>query len=110
MLTNTHLSFSNFDVGLFFLTTFSLGALFFSFIYSFYFLVAMGLRWCRGIPLDVESVGYSLVICSLLPGVASPVAEHRLWGMWASVALARGLSSCSSEAVGHSLRSCGTQA
>ena len=86
-----------------------------NFVFLFYlfilFLVAMGLRWCAGFPLGVESVGSSLVVaCSLLPGVASLVAECGLYGTRASGVTAHGLGSCSSEALGHSLSSCGAQA
>ena len=40
----------------------------------------------RGLSLVVASRGYSLVVAHrLLIAVASRVAEHRLWSMWASV-------------------------
>ena len=43
--------------------------------------------------LVAASGGYSLVaVCSVLIAVASLVAEHRLQGMWASVAVAGRLS------------------
>ena len=57
------------------------------------------------------SGGYSLVaLLGLLTAVASLVAQHGLWGMWVSVVVARGLSSCSSWALEHRLSSCGTWA
>ena len=46
------------------------------FIYSF--LAALGLHCCMGFSLVVVSRGYSLVLCRLLPVVASLVAEHGL--------------------------------
>ena len=55
--------------------------------------------------------GLSLVVVhGLLIGVASLVVEHGLQGAWASAVVARGLRSCSSRALEHSVRSCGTQA
>ena len=60
------------------------------------FLTVVGLHYSMGSSL-VVSRGYSLLeACRLLVVVASPVAEHRLWGTWASLAVACGLSSCSS--------------
>ena len=56
----------------------------------------------RGLPL--------LAVCGLLAAVSSPVAEHRLRGMKASVAVACGLGSGSSPALEHRLSSCGTRA
>ena len=48
-------------------------------------------------------MGYSLVVVyKLLIVVAFLVTEHRLWGMWASVAAAHGLSSRGSQALEHS--------
>ena len=49
----------------------------------------------RGLSLVAASRGYSLaVVCGFLVAVASPVAEHRLYGFQASVVAARGHSSC----------------
>ena len=55
------------------------------------------LRWvlvaAHRLPLVVVNRGYSLVAVSgLLIAVASLAMEHRLWGAWASVAVAHGLS------------------
>ena len=51
---------------------------------------------CAG-SLVAVSVGFSLVVvCRLLAAEASLVVEHRPWGMWASVVVARGLSDRSS--------------
>ena len=46
------------------------------------------------------------VVCRLLITVASLGVEHGLWGAWASVVAACGLSSCISRAVEHRC-SCG---
>ena len=51
-----------------------------------------------------------IAVCRLLIAVASPVAEHRLQGTWASVVVACGLSSCGSWALEHRLSSCGARA
>ena len=48
--------------------------------------------------------------CRLLVVVASPVIEHRLWGMGVSVVAAHVLSSCISQALEHRLSSCGARA
>ena len=65
---------------------------------------------CTGFSLVAASGGYPVVVMYGLIAVASLVAEHRLQGMWASVAVAGGLSSCSSQALEHRLNSCSTQA
>ena len=65
----------------------------------------LGLRCHTGFSLAVESGGYSLVVENgLLFAVASLVDT------WASIVVARVLSSCSSEALEHRLRNCGTWA
>ena len=46
------------------------------------------------------------VVPSLLIEVASPVAEHGLWGAQTSVTAMRGLSSCGSRALEHASFSC----
>ena len=53
-----------------------------------------------------------VVVHGLLIEVASLVAEHGLWalGVWASVVVVRGLSSCGSRALECRLSSCGTRA
>ena len=54
---------------------------------------------------------YSLVVvCRLLFAVASMVVEHRLWGKWASIVVARRLGNCSSWALEHRLNGCGPMA
>ena len=79
-------------------------------MFIYLFLAVLGLCALRRLSL-VASVGYSLdVVCRLLVTVASLGVEHRLWGAWASVVAARGLSSCSSQVVGHRLSGHGTQA
>ena len=65
----------------------------------------------RGLSLIVASGSYSPVpVCGVFTVVASLVAEDRLWGAWASVVAAQGLSSCSLWAVVPGLSSCGTRA
>ena len=55
------------------------------------FLAAWGLHCCTGFSLAVARGGFSLaVVCGLLIAVASPVAEHRLQGVGASVVAAPG--------------------
>ena len=73
-------------------------------------LAALNLHCCTGFSLVAASGGYPVVVMYGLIAVASLVAEHRLQGMWASVAVAGGLSSCSSQALEHRLNSCSTQA
>ena len=46
----------------------------------------------------------------LFVAVASLIAEHRIWGTWASVVAACELSSCGSWALEHSLSNCGAGA
>ena len=65
---------------------------------------------CVGFPLVVVSGGSSLAAVSgLLVAVASLAVECGLWGVWASVVAALGLSSCGSQALGHSFNSYGKQ-
>ena len=69
----------------------------------------LDLRFCVDFSLVVASGGYSLVSVHGLPiAVASLVAKHRLWDVWASVVPARGLRNCSSPVLDHKLSSCGT--
>ena len=59
----------------------------------------LGLHCCVGFFLAVESRGSSLVVVrGLLIAVASLLAEHGLWGAQASVAVARVLSNCGTQA------------
>ena len=63
-----------------------------------------GLRYCSGFPLVAASGGHSLVAeHRLLIVVAALVVQHGVWGAQASVAVARGLMSCSSQALEHRL-------
>ena len=63
-------------------------------------LFILGCAWSSG------CMGYSLVVVhKLLIVVAFLVTEHRLWGTWASVAAAQGLSSRGSQALEHRLNS-----
>ena len=71
------------------------------------FLAVLGLHCCVSFSLVAASGGYSLVVvCWLLIAVTSLVG-HRLWGMWASVVAAHGLSSRGFQALEHRLSSCG---
>ena len=75
------------------------------------FLAVLGLRCCVGFSLAVTSGGYPLpVLCRLLTAVASLVAENGLQRARASAVVARGPSSCSSQALEHGLNSCGAWA
>ena len=66
-------------------------SLFYNFIYLF--LDVLGLYWHMGFSGVVASRSYSLLaIHGLLTEVASPVAEHGLWSMRASVVVAHRLS------------------
>ena len=68
----------------------------FQFYFMYLFLAVLGLHSYVGFPLVGASGGYSLtVVCELLFAVAPLVAEHRPWGMQASVAVACRVSSCS---------------
>ena len=46
--------------------------------------------------LELQGAGATLLFRGWALGVASPVAEHGLQGMWTSVVAARGFSSCGS--------------
>ena len=75
------------------------------------YLAALGLPCRAGFSLVTASQGYSeFAVCGLLVAVASLVSEHRLQGTRASAAVARGLSSCGSQALEHRLNSCGAWA
>ena len=70
----------------------------------FFFLAMLGLHCYACFSLVTVRWGYSLVaMCKLLVVLASLVAKHRLWRMWASVAVVIGLSSCRSWALKHRL-------
>ena len=71
-------------------------------LFTYLFLPVLGLGCCTGVSL--------VAVCGLLTGVASLVTEHGLWGDWASVFAARGLSSCSSPSLEHRLSSCDSRA
>ena len=69
---------------------------------------ALGLVAARGLSLVAASGGYSLVlVCGFLIAAASLLAEHRFYGLQASVIAARGLSSCDSRARKCRLGNCG---
>ena len=83
----------------------------FKFFEKWVFLAALGLHCCRVFSLVVVNRGYSLdTVHGLVIVVASLVAGHRLQGAWAPVALACGLSCCSSPALEHRLNGCSTRA
>ena len=84
------------------------GCLLWFFFIIIHLLSVPGLHWYIGFSLVVVSRGCALVVHRLLIAVASLVAEHGLKGVWPSVIAARGLSSCSSQALEHRLSSCGT--
>ena len=73
-----------------------------SFFKNYLVLAVQGLRCCVGLS--------PVAVPGLLTAVASPVAEHRLWGMWVSAVAARGLCSCGSQALEHRLSGCGAEA
>ena len=63
------------------------------------FLAVLGLCCCSGFSLVVVSGGYSSLQCAGFSLWWLLVAEHRLYGMRASVVSARRLSSCSCRAL-----------
>ena len=76
---------------------------FFKNIYSFLAGASLlGLCSCMDFSLVVMSGGYSLAAQGLL------IAEHRLWGTWASATRTRGLSNGGAWVLAHRCNSCGT--
>ena len=75
-------------------------------------MAILGLCCCVQAFSSFRDWGHSLaVVHGLLTVVASLVAEHGLWGAWASVSFGTGaLSSFGSQALEHRLNSCGAQA
>ena len=71
-------------------------------VFIYLFLPVLFLCCCAGFSLVV------VVMHGLLIAVASLVAEHGLWGTWASVVAAPGFSSCGSWTLEPRLNSCGT--
>ena len=63
----------------------------------------LGLHLCAGSSLVLETGLLPVGVCRLLIAVIPPVAEHRLWGSQASVAVAHGLASTGSTLVVHGL-------
>lgn len=79
---------------------------FLNFIYLFSFMIWLSLL-LLGFSLVSESGVHSPVgVCGLLIAAASLAVKHRLWGLQASIIVARGLSSCNSQTAGHRLSSC----
>ena len=65
-------------------------------------MAVLGLYCLRTFPVVAARGVYSLVaVRKLLIAVASLVAKHRLWGLWASVATAPGVMSIGSMVVAH---------
>ena len=80
-------------------------------VFYLFFLVVLYLHCCVGFSLAVESRGCSLVAVNRLIVVASLVAEHRLCGEQASIAVILGLSSTGKVVLVHGLScsvACGT--
>ena len=75
------------------------------FLKLYLFIFVLGLRCCAGLFSLVEASGGCCLdmVCRLLT-VGSPAVRHRLWGEWASAAVARRLRSASSTLVVHGLR------
>ena len=57
-----------------------------------YFLLCWVFIATLGFSLDTENRGHSFVVHGLLVVVASPLLEHRISGVWASVVVMHGLS------------------
>ena len=57
-----------------------------------YFLLCWVFIATLGFSLDTENRGNSFVVHGLLVVVASPLLEHRISGVWASVVVTHGLS------------------
>ena len=75
-----------------------------------HFLAVLGLRCCMWACSSCGERGLLfVVVCGLLIAVASRCGARAL-GTWASVVVARGLSSCGSQALELRLSSCGTWA
>ena len=79
--------------------------LFFDMYTPLYLYIYFWLHWffiaACGLFLVLVSGGYSLVAACGLTAVASLVAEHRLYGAWASVVVTRGLYSTGSIVMVH---------
>ena len=83
------------------------GFFFFKFVLFIYFWLHWDFVAACGLSLVAASGGLLfVVVCGLLIEVASHCGAWAL-GTWASVVVARGLSSCGSRALEHRLSSCG---
>ena len=80
-------------------------------LFIYLFLGALGLRCCMRAFLQLWRVGATLH-CSAWPSHCGGFFCCRAWalGAWASVVVARGLSSCGLQALEHRLSSCGARA
>ena len=74
-------------------------------------MAVLDLHCCAGFSLVVTGRGCSLfAMRGLLTAVVFLVVEHELEGVWASVIVVCGLSSCGSQSLEHRLSSCGSGA
>ena len=79
-------------------------------LFIYLFLAVLGLCCCMGFSLVVARGDYFLaVLCRLLIGVASLVAERGLQGVCALELVLCGFSSCCSWTLKHRLSSCSAQ-
>ena len=84
---------------------------FFLSYFIYLFLAVLGLHCCARAFSGCGERGLLFVaVRGLLVAVASLVAEHGALGMWASVVVAHGLSSCGLRALERRLSSCGAWA
>lgn len=75
-----------------------------------FFMAVLGLHCCPGFFLAIASGGYSS--CGVQASHCGGFSCCRAWalGAWASVVVARGLSSYGSQTLEHRLNNCGTGA
>ena len=79
---------------------------FFVILFTYMFLAVLDLH-CRAAFLQLQWVSGATLLGSVLALIAAvSLVGRRPQGVWASVTLARGLHSCGSLALEHSLRSC----
>ena len=68
----------------------------------YFFLALLGLFCCESFPSSCCKWGpLSCLVWELFIAAASLVVEHRIYGVWASVAATRGLSNYGSQALEH---------
>ena len=79
--------------------------------FNYLFLAALGLRCCAWAFSSSGKLGLLFVVVRvLLIAVAFSCFGAQALGVWASVVVAHGLSSCGSQALEHRLSSCGSWA